>query len=88
MSKNKMITLGEKLHTGEISPSDERIKKAEQCIAQLFKTEAGREEIASMAMDYLQTMAGHIAGGGSTNQDGKKQEEQARGYADLFGVGN
>ena len=48
MSKNKMITLGEKLHTGEISPSDERIKKAEQCIAQLFKTEAGREEIAEI----------------------------------------
>lgn len=50
--------------------------------------EASREEIASMAMDYLQTMASHIAGGGSTNQDGKKQEEQARSYADLFGVGN
>ena len=49
--------------------------------------EAGREEIANMAMDYLQAMAGHIAGGNGS-QEGKQQDEQARGYGDLFGMNN
>ena len=50
--------------------------------------EAGREELAAMSMEYLQTMANHIAGSGSTAQGGKPQEEQARSFSDLFGMSN
>lgn len=49
MSKKvSMIELGEKLVNGDISPNDKNVAKAEKCLAQMFRTESGREEVADI----------------------------------------
>lgn len=43
-----VVELADKLNRGEISPSDERVDKAEKLIAKMFQTESGREELAEI----------------------------------------
>ena len=43
-----MIEIAEKLNRGEISPSDEKVLKAESLISKLYETEEGRQELAEI----------------------------------------
>lgn len=54
MPKSKIVELAEKLETGEISRNDKTVKKAEQALASMFKTETGREELAEVVKIALQ----------------------------------